>query len=396
LQIGIITTSYPRFKDDWCGYFIKELGKYLAQKGYSIEIVLPEPSFIYKPLRLENISLTYIPYFRPRSLQRLCYGMGIIDNIIGNPWLALEVPALIGSMAGVSLLRKKRWRVIMSHWMVPAGLIGGLIKGQRNHIIVCHSSDIWLLEHIPLGRLLAEFIITRASSILFPSLDLKVRFSLLLKQRRSLLDSISYILPMGIYIPSLPSVRERERIRSHYGIRGIGVLFMGRLVNLKGLSYLIRGMRGLDSFSLLVAGSGPEEESLKKLALELGVRAHFFGVVGGKTKEALFRAADIFVLPSVRLDSGRTEGLPYVLLEAMARQLVPIATNVGGIKEIITSGHTGILIPPKDSKAISSALQLLAKNPELRKYIATKAYQKAKEYSWEVIGPKIERLLSIN
>jgi glycosyltransferase involved in cell wall biosynthesis len=137
------------------------------------------------------------------------------------------------------------------------------------------------------------------------------------------------------------------------------LLFFGRLDRAKGLYEILQGLRlaaelGVDA-RLIVAGSGPEEERLKRYAQALGVgpRTLFVGPVFGRDKVKLMAGSDVMLLPSY------SEGLPYALLEGMAAGLPVIATPVGAIPDVMTEGLHGCLVPPRDGRAIAEALALL-------------------------------------
>lgn len=146
--------------------------------------------------------------------------------------------------------------------------------------------------------------------------------------------------------------------RSHPG-QPLQLLYIGRLVRDKGLFELLQALhlarvRGV-AVELVVAGSGPDEAALRRcqLAEDLpGVR--FVGPVMDDAKLALLTAADAFVLPSY------AEGLPYALLECMAAGLPAIATRVGAIPELISSGSNGLLVEPRDAAGIAAAIVRLA------------------------------------
>ncbi|HZZ90986.1 MAG TPA: glycosyltransferase [Usitatibacter sp.] len=137
------------------------------------------------------------------------------------------------------------------------------------------------------------------------------------------------------------------------------LLFFGRLHRMKGLYEILQALRlatelGVDA-RLIVAGSGPEEDRLKRYAQALGIapRTIFAGTVFGRDKLKLMAGSDVMLLPSY------TEGLPYSLLEAMAAGLPVIATPVGAIPDVMTEGIHGCIVPPRDGRAIAEALALL-------------------------------------
>jgi glycosyltransferase involved in cell wall biosynthesis len=143
------------------------------------------------------------------------------------------------------------------------------------------------------------------------------------------------------------------------GSKPLRLLYFGRLAREKGLYEILQGLRlaqelGVDA-RLVVAGSGAEDDRLRRYAQALGVapRVVFVGPVFGRDKVKLLCGTDLMLLPSY------SEGLPYALLEAMAAGIPVIATPVGAIPDVVTDGMHGCLVPVRDGRAIAEALATL-------------------------------------
>ncbi|MEK7134625.1 MAG: glycosyltransferase [Patescibacteria group bacterium] len=131
----------------------------------------------------------------------------------------------------------------------------------------------------------------------------------------------------------------------------------------KGLAYAVEAMSHLvrdreikTQFVYVIISDGELKDVLSCLVAELGLGENMFLVGAKKDAARLLSAFDCFLLPSIK------EGLPYVLLEAGLARLPTIATHVGGVPEIIKNGETGILVPPKNPRAIADAILLLMHN----------------------------------
>jgi glycosyltransferase involved in cell wall biosynthesis len=142
------------------------------------------------------------------------------------------------------------------------------------------------------------------------------------------------------------------------------LLYIGRIAREKGLYETLQGMRlatelGVDA-RLIIAGNGPEVPRLRRYAhaLGLGSRVFISSPVFGKDKVTLLEGSDLFMLPS------HAEGLPYALLESMAAGVPVIATDVGAIPDVVTDDTHGIVVPPRDAKAIANALAELSADRE--------------------------------
>ncbi len=149
-------------------------------------------------------------------------------------------------------------------------------------------------------------------------------------------------------------------VRDAWGLERM-VLCVARFVPQKGLEYLIDAMQGLDA-TLVLVGRGPEEKELKKRARKKSVRAFFVTQeIGEKTLSDYYAACDVFALPSI------IEPFGVVLAEAMASGKPVVASHVGGIPEIVTSGKEGFLVPAKNPGALRSKIRFLLDNPKKAK-----------------------------
>jgi glycosyltransferase involved in cell wall biosynthesis len=151
---------------------------------------------------------------------------------------------------------------------------------------------------------------------------------------------------------------------------------MGRLSSVKGQKYLISAFKEALSqyphLELLLVGEGAEKDSLEKQVQELGISDKVFFTSGEDAPiEKYLFLMDIFCLSSV------SEGLGLALMEAMTAGRACIASDIEGPAELIVQEESGILVPPKDTAALSSAILRLAKNSELRGRLGKKAREKA-------------------
>jgi glycosyltransferase involved in cell wall biosynthesis len=169
------------------------------------------------------------------------------------------------------------------------------------------------------------------------------------------------------------SSKNRQPLREEWGLitSDFVVGFIGRLVTGKGLSDLLNAMRLVISQHnrcfLLIVGKGPRTNYLKRKVKELGIEANV--IITGYRSDIpeILSEIDVLTLPSL------SEGLPLSVIEAMAAEKAVIATPVGGIREIIVSGETGLLIEPKNPEAIANAISQLLNNKKLRSNLGANA-----------------------
>lgn len=159
---------------------------------------------------------------------------------------------------------------------------------------------------------------------------------------------------------------------------------VGRLVRHKRIDKIIEAISVIKmkypDVELLIIGEGPEKENLEELTHELRVEGDvkFYGGVEHSKVLELIQNADMLVLNSIY------EGLPHVVIEAMACRTPVIATNIRGTNEVVKDGETGLLIPPNDKEALKEKIVQLLRDEELRKRVVEKAYKSvAERFTWE-------------
>jgi glycosyltransferase involved in cell wall biosynthesis len=173
------------------------------------------------------------------------------------------------------------------------------------------------------------------------------------------------------------------------------ILYIGRLVPEKGQAVLLEAVaalagRGLD-VRVTLAGEGSLRTDLERLAerLEIGPRVEFLGAVGQHRLRELYERASIFCLPSFG------EGVPIVLMEAMAMEVPVLSTRIAGIPELIESGRDGILVPPGRADELATALQALLTNPSLRRELGSQGRKKVlREFDAERSAEQLHRIFT--
>lgn len=151
--------------------------------------------------------------------------------------------------------------------------------------------------------------------------------------------------------------------------------YVGGLHDYKGVFDLAAALQQTEDVHLFVAGDGPAREQFKR---EVGDRATFLGAVPYKAIPAVYQAIDALVLPS------HTEGLPRVVLEAMAAETPVVATRVGGVPEVITDGKTGLLCEPHTPDRLADSIEQLAREPGVREPLGQAGRESVLEsFSWD-------------
>jgi len=169
------------------------------------------------------------------------------------------------------------------------------------------------------------------------------------------------------------------------------ILYIGRQTAHKGLPYLLQAfakfVKRHDEYELILVGErleGGVDPSLRRFSEELGIanKVKFTGRLPAHRARMILGRARCLVLPSLAEAFGMTA------LEAMASETPVIATNVGGIPEVVTHGRNGLLVSPSDSNALANSMYRIASDPKLRSRLIEGGKKTCKEFSWDVAAQK--------
>ena len=279
----------------------------------------------------------------------------------------------LASMPLTPTLPYEVWRshadLVHVHTPNPGAAFALTVSGYRGQLIVTHHSDT--LGRRQLSRLTVPFV-----RHMMRSADAIITTSQRYLDSSSELSPYAekcHVIPLGIGKEAFCSPRATEVREIHEKYGPHIVLAIGRLVEYKGLSYLIRAMKLLDA-SLVIIGTGPQASALQSLANDLNIhsRVHFVGHV--EDLAPYFAASEVFALPSI----SRAEAFGMVQLEAMAAGLPVINTDIqSGVPEVSIDGETGWTVSPRDSDALARALQSLLENREMRLRMSAAARNRA-------------------
>ncbi|MHB8470405.1 MAG: glycosyltransferase family 4 protein [Gaiellaceae bacterium] len=184
--------------------------------------------------------------------------------------------------------------------------------------------------------------------------------------------------------PPTSGLASRDELRAAHGFVGPTLVFAGRLTAAKALDVALAAVAQVDGVTLLVAGDGEERSALEAAA---GGRVRFLGAVPRARTLELFRAADAAVL------SSRWENFPHALVEALAVGTPVVATDVGGVPEIVEDGVNGLLVAPGDPAALAAAIGRLVSDPELRGRLAAAAAPSVARFAPGAIAQRLEEVL---
>ena len=385
MKIVSITTAFPRNENDVLIPWIIKLINLLKTKEAETEIFTSSYCG-RKSETSNNIKVFRFRYFF-KKWEKLSHDMSVPEKLKSNKFYFFVLPffMLFGMISAKKFAENNDFDLIHVHFPFPLALFGIAMKrvSKKPLVMTCHGSEVNMAKKNSVFRKIFKWMLGYADFVTVNSTFMKNE---LLKISHT--KEIE-IIPMGSGIGEISekSLKKEHKTKTN-------LLFVGRLIEVKGTKYLIEALKLLETekFELHTAGDGPERENLEKIAPENVI---FHGYQTGKNLKELYLNADIFILPSIVDDAGYTEGLGTVLLEAANFSIPLIGTNVGGIPDIIKDGETGILVPQKNPEAIREAVKKLVEDHELRDTLVENARNHIKNsFSWETITEKFFEIYS--
>lgn len=367
-RVLVLTSTFPRWQGDNEPPFVFELCQRLGEQ-FDIVVLAPHAQGAKRFERMGSIEIMRFHYFLPRW-EKLAYQGGILANLKRNRWSYLLLPFFFLSQLAAlwRILRHQRIDLIHAHWLIPQGLTvaiaGVFTKNMPPLIFTSHGGDLlglngWLLSSV-------KRWVIRCSSVLTVVSHSMVDRALSLGAKPGQLQTFSMGVDTRTLFTPDPAIYRVDN----------ELLFVGRLVEKKGCTYLLGAMpeilRRHPDTRLRIVGSGPEKDALKHQADHLGI-AHavtFHGAVNNAEIPDLYRRATVFVAPSIVTAQGDQEGLGLVLVEALACGCPAVASDLPAIRDVIIHEDTGWRVPQKSPEAIASAVVKLLSEPGLRRQLA--------------------------
>lgn len=360
-RLLVLASTYPRWSDDVEPGFVHELSKRLVG-DFQVTVLAPHaPGAAFD----EVMDGVHIQRFRyaPAALETLVNEGGVLSNLKHHPWKWLLVPSFLIGMAWRLRRQVKFWApdVIHAHWLLPQGLAVaalcslGIVKTR--FVATTHGADLFALNGQPF-RWLKQYVVRRAAAITAVSDAMRAELVALGAHA-----DVVTVQPMGVDLTGRFSPRADEARSLH------DLLFVGRLVEKKGLRHLIDAMPAiidaLPDSRLLIAGFGPEESVLRRRVAVLGLEARilFLGAVKQVDLPRLYRSAALFVAPFVEAASGDREGLGLVSVEAAGCECPIVASDLPAVREVFGDGPDVHLVPPGDAGALASACVAALQTP---------------------------------
>jgi len=385
-RVLVLTSTFPRWENDPEPAFIFELSLRLAA-SFDVTVLSPRTPGSKKQEAMAGLRVIRFPYFFQRWEKLAMHGGGILNKLKSNPLYYLMIPLfLLGQLrAVVGLLRSERFDLIHAHWLIPQGFVAALslLITKRKIPLLCtsHGGDLFALKGKGLQRL-KRWVMDRSAALTVVSGAMKS----MVVEMGVVPDKVE-VIPMGVDLKGLFTPDPRVERKTDE------LLFVGRLVEKKGVHFLLEAMPAVikkhPTVRLILAGSGPMEEELKQKAaqLHLSDKVDFLGMVAQTQLPALYQRATLAIFPFVVAKSGDQEGFGLVQVEAMGCECPVIAGDLPAIHDIIAHEENGLIFPSGNTQALADAIIKLLDDPELRARLAGEGRKSVvQKFDWEAIA----------
>jgi teichuronic acid biosynthesis glycosyltransferase TuaC len=375
MKILLFSSLYPSAVKPIHGIFVETRLRELLKTGQvQAKVVAPVPWFPSTSPRFgEYAQFAAIPPYEQRN------GVDVHHpRYLLLPKVGMNMAPYAMALGALPTLRRLQrdgfdFDLIDAHYYYPDGVAAGLLSGwlKKPFVVTARGTDLNLIPEYPFPRRLILQTAAQASASIGVC--------------RALMDTLRdlgadasklHTLRNGVDLERfVPESRQAARQRLGLDVQGPYLMSVGHLIERKGHHIAIEALAELPGVNLLVAGSGPERQSLEALAARLGVadRVHWAGVVPQTDLKWWYSACDALALCSSR------EGWANVLLEAMACGTPVIATNIWGTPEVVSTAAAGVLMEQRDAPSLARAWRALHAALPTRE--ATRAH--AETFSWD-------------
>lgn len=388
MRVCILTTSFPLYKGITVGAHVLQQVRRLSELGVQVDVLAPHHPGAPRHEMVDGVSVHRFRYMWPERRQTLCYGAGIPDNLQKSLWAKIQLPFLLLMLFINTLFIARRSDVIHAHWSLSglSGTIAGKLLGKPV-VVMLHHGKASIRNNLAI-----KFVAKTASCILCNS---HYTLSKLLQAEK---PKTAKVISPGVDVERFhPQVDKAPFFSREQDIprKRPLILALGRLIEWKGFQYLIdaMGMVKADPLPyLMIGGRGPLRKRLEQQVRQKGLEdsVRIVDHIPFEFIHHYYRAAEVFVLPSIIDKEGNTEGLGVVLLEALACGIPCVASNVGGITDIVQDGKNGFLVEPKDPQALADKITRLLQDKDLQQKMSQYGRSFVMDnFSWKAIAREL-------
>ncbi len=394
-KLLVVTSTFPRWENDTDPPFVYELSRRLSDT-FAVTVHTPHyPDAEIKEV-MNGIKVHRFRYFFS-PFEKLAGSIGILPTLRRNKLYYGLIPffLLAQFFSLLVLVRKIRPDIIHAHWLIPQGFVAILVQlfSGIPVLVTAHGADIFGLQGT-LYKMLKRFTLRRAQgcTVVSQALSKAVIESFLP-------DFQPQIIPMGVDSKLFSPGHKNDFLKEKFAINGPFLLYVGRLTEKKGVRYLIDAMalvlRNNSEPKLLIVGSGELEEDLKQQVIKLGLSDHiqFVGSVPNRDLPGYYATADMYIGPSIAAKSGDTEGFGLTFVEAAMSGCLVIASDIGGIRDIIQDNKTGFLVDSLNTHLFAQKIRYVMNHQNMLEEVRKEARHRCIEkFDWKVIAGRYVEL----
>jgi L-malate glycosyltransferase len=389
-KLLILTSSFPFHKGDYHGNFVYYHALGEVKLGYEVHVLCPHIPGALIEETVDGISVHRFPYFFPQRLQKVSSCTGMYSSVMNSGLASLELPFFFffELFFALRLINKYHIDIIHSHWIIPQGLVGTICKNVMNkpHIVSSHVLDAQIFEKWTFLKPLLRIILSGVDALTTNSKFTKDVIEDLVTPKTQ-----SLVIPMGVQLVLASNTGRKSDSPT--------ILFVGRLIEWKGVDTLIRAMihviRKKPGAVLFVAGEGPLRGDLEQLSRKLAVEEsiRLLGRIDDDELAKLYNQASVLVLPSRPFNGIVMEGLGVVLLEAMSHGVPVIGSNTGGIPDIIKDNYNGFLVPFDNDIILAERILQITSDDDLIEKFRQRSYEIVhSKFSWDIIARRFSEV----
>jgi glycosyltransferase involved in cell wall biosynthesis len=393
LVVVMVTSSFPRFTGDSVGTFMEPIATSVAARGHEVHVVAPWHPLVRRSAVEAGIHFHFYQYAPFESLNVFGYAAAMRADVRlrAAAYAAAPLALTAGWWAARRIARRHGASIMHGHWVIPGGVTAAAAAPEVPLVISLHGSDVYVAERFKPAGIAARAALRRAGFVTACSSDLATR-GIALGADPARTRVVPYGVDAGRFRPD-PKARDEQRADLAVAPGAFLVASAGRLVSKKGFEYLIDAIAQVPGTVLAIAGDGSLKASLQArvAALGLGERVRLLGDRSQPHVARLFSAADAIVTPSIRDDAGNVDGLPNVVMEALASGTPLVTTGAGGIGAVVENGVTALVVGERDAAGIAAAVARLTREPDFRRRLgeAGRALVE-REFGWEKTAEQFE------
>ncbi len=390
IKVYSLATTYPESLDSKKPKFVHLINKELAKFGFKIKTITPHSKNALVTEEMDEVLIRRFKFLPEKH--ELNYS-SIPDELRRTKFGYFKVMIMSLTFFWVTFFECLREKpdIIHAHWAFPCGVIAYLMSFffHSKFIVTIHGGEIPFVKKF---KLIKKIVVNALNKSVLVCANSNYSKNEYVKMGVNPEKIITLFVPAS-FVKHSKNLSSVKRFREKYADPSEKiVLFCGRLVERKGVEYLIKAIKELsiNNVHLIIVGGGEMLKKLQSLTNSLGLddKISFAGRASDEELGIFHDISNVFVCPSIIDSQGNTEYLGLVIPEAMESKLPVIASSVGGIVDIIKNEENGLLVQQKDPSSLAKAIERIISDEKFRMKLVENSKKTVKEFSSTIIGKK--------